>query len=126
MQGSRRTERVNVLLRQQLSEVIAREMKDPRLAPMTTILHVEVSKDLRYAKVFVSVLGSPEERKAAVETLNTASGFLRRELSDRLSLRNIPFLNFVQDDSIEKGTDLLAKIEQVRELDSHREASPDG
>ena len=118
MKDSRRKERVNVLLRQILSEIVARDMKDPRLAHIITIVHVSTSKDLRYAKVFTSVLGSPEESKAAVETLNAASGFLRRELSSRVSLKTIPFLSFVQDDSIEKGTQLLDKIAEIRSTDS--------
>ena len=122
---SRRTERVNVLLRQQLSEIIARDMKDPRLAPIITIVHVGVSRDLRYARVFTSVLGSPEESKVAVETLNAASGFLRRELTTRVSLKTIPFLSFVADDSIEKGTYLLNKITEVRSEDPPEETSDD-
>ena len=126
MQASRRTERVNVLLRQLLSEIIAREMKDPRLANLITIVRVGVSRDLRYAKVFTSVLGSPEESKAAVETLNAASGFLRRELTTRVSLKTIPFLSFVPDHSIEMGTHLLQKITEVRSEDSSEETSHDG
>jgi len=126
MQDSRRKERVSVLLRQILSEIIARDMKDPRLAHIITIVHVGVSKDLRYAKVFTSVLGSPEESKAAVETLNAASGFLRRELTARVSLKTVPFLSFVQDDSIEKGTYLLSKIADVRSSDPSVEALSDG
>ena len=86
MQASRRTERVSVLLRQKLSEIIARELKDPRLAQIITIVHVGVSRDLRRAKVYTSVLGNPEESNAAVAILNSASGFLRRELTARLSL----------------------------------------
>ena len=126
MQASRRTERVNVLLRQKLSEIIAREIKDPRLALIITIVHVGVSRDLRHAKVFTSVLGSPEESKAAVETLNAASGFLRRELTTRVSLKTMPFLSFVPDHSIEMGTHLLKKITEVRSEDSSEETSHDG
>ena len=118
MQASRRTERVNVLLRQKLSEIIAQEMKDPRLAHIITIVHVGVSRDLRHAKVYTSILGSPEEGKAAVAILNSASGFLRRELTARVLLRTVPFLSFIPDYSIEKGTDLLRKIADVRSEDS--------
>ena len=123
MQASRRTERVNVLLRQKLSEIISREMKDPRLSPIITIVHVGVSRDLRHAKVFTSVLGSHKESKAAVETLNAASGFLRRELTERLALKTVPFLSFVSDDSIEKGTYLLNKITEVRSEDPSEDTS---
>ncbi len=115
---SRRTERVNVLLRQKLSEIITLEMKDPRLTPMVTITEVGVTRDLKRAKVFTSVLGSSEEGKAALDALNAASGFLRRELLARLSLRNVPFLSFVADDSIEKGSYLLQRISDVRSDDS--------
>ena len=118
MQDSRRTERVNVLLRQTLSEIIARDMKDPRLGPIITIIRVDVSRDLRRAKVYTSILGSPEEGKAVLETLNGASGFLRRELIAHLSLRTIPHMSFIYDNSIEKGTHLLSKITEVRLTDS--------
>lgn len=118
---SRRVERVSVLMRQKLSEVIAQEMKDPRLAPMVTIVRVDVSKDLRRAKVFTSILGTSEEGRQAIDALNTASGFLRRELTTRMLLRTIPFLSFVPDDSIEKGTYLLQRIDNVRAQDSHLE-----
>ena len=124
MQASRRTERVNVLLRQQLSEIIARDMNDPRLAHIITIVNVGVSRDLKHAKVFTSVLGKPEERKAAVETLNRASGFMRRELIARLSMKTIPFLSFIQDDSIEQGSHLLNRISEVRSGDSPVEDTP--
>jgi ribosome-binding factor A len=124
MQASRRTERVNVLLRQQLSEIIARDMNDPRLAHIITIVNVGVSRDLKHAKVFTSVLGKLEERKAAVETLNNASGFMRRELIARLSMKTIPFLSFIQDDSIEQGSHLLNRISEVRSGDSPVEDTP--
>ena len=114
MQAFRRTDRVNVLLRQQLSEIIAREIKDPRLARIITIVHVGVSRDLRNARVYTSVLGGPDERKAAVDTLNRASGFIRRELTGRIKLKTVPFLSFVPDDSIEQGDLLQARISQVR------------
>ncbi|MDE2861264.1 MAG: 30S ribosome-binding factor RbfA [Chloroflexota bacterium] len=118
MQAFRRTDRVNVLLRQQLSEIIAREVKDPRLARIITIVHVDVSHDLRHARVHTSVLGGPDERKAAVDTLNRAAGFIRRELKGRISLKSVPHLSFVPDDSIEQGDRLQARISQVRAADS--------
>ncbi len=99
-------------------------MNDPRLAHIITIVHVGVSRDLKHAKVFTSVLGKLEERKAVVETLNRASGFLRRELITRLSMKTVPFLSFVQDDSIEKGAHLLSRISEVRSGDSPVEDTP--
>ena len=119
MQAFRRTDRVNVLLRQQLSEIISREVKDPRLSRIITIVHVGVSRDLRNARVYTSVLGGPDERKAAVDTLNRAAGFIRRELTDRIKLKTVPHLSFVPDDSIEQGDRLQARISQVRADDPH-------
>ena len=113
MQAFRRTDRVNVLLRQQLSEIIARDVNDPRLARIITIVHVGVSPDLRHARVYTSVLGGPDDRKAAVDTLNRAAGFIRRELTGRIKLKTIPHLSFVQDDSIEEGNRLQGRISQV-------------
>lgn len=118
MQAFRRTDRVNVLLRQQLSEIIAREVKDPRLARIITIVHVGVSHDLRHARVYTSVLGGADERRAAVDTLNRAAGFIRRELKGRISLKSVPHLSFVPDDSIEQGDRLQSRISQVRADDS--------
>ncbi|MBI2856366.1 MAG: 30S ribosome-binding factor RbfA [Chloroflexi bacterium] len=114
---SRRMDRVNVLLRQKLSEIIAHEMKDPRLTPIITITHVEVSPDLSYAKVFASTMGTSQEGRAAMEALSAASGFLRRELRSRLTLRNVPYLRFVADDSLEMGQRLLQRIQEVRSQD---------
>ena len=120
---SRRMDRVNVLLRQKLSEIIAVEMNDPRLTPIITVTHVQVSPDLSYAKVFASAMGTPQQGKDAMEALSAASGFLRRELRTRIALRNIPFLKFVADDSIEKGQHLLELIEEVRAQDLSEEGS---
>ncbi len=117
MQAFRRTDRVNVLLRQQLSEIISREVKDPRLARIITIVHVGVSHDLRHARVYTSVLGGPDDRKVAVDTLNRAAGFIRRELTGRIKLKTVPHLSFVPDDSIEEGNRLQARISQVRDAD---------
>jgi ribosome-binding factor A len=126
MEDSRRKERVNVLLRQLLSEIISRDMKDPRLAQVITLVHVSVSKDLRYAKVFTSVLGTPEENKSAVETLNAASAFMRRELMSRISLKTVPVLSFVEDNSIEKGTRVLDRIAEVISSEPSKETHYDG
>lgn len=112
-QGFRRTERVSVLLRQHLSEIIARDIKDPRISGVITIVHVGVSKDMRYAKVYTSVMGSPEGSRQAVNALTRAAGFLRNQLKDKLSMRAIPFLSFLHDNSIEQGNNMLSKIDEV-------------
>ncbi len=118
MQLSRRTERVNMLLRQALSDIIFREIKDPRLIKIISIVSVNVSRDLKSAKIYTSVMGNEEESRSAIDTLNSASGFLRRALNARLTLRSIPSLIFVNDDSIEQGTYLLNKISDINSADS--------
>ena len=98
-----RIERVNQLIRQEISELLRREIKDPRLSGLVSITQVETSADLKYTKVFVSCLCSGEERQEILSTLVTASGFLHNELTKRLKLRHIPELDFRWDHSIEKG-----------------------
>ena len=115
---SRRTERVNALLKKQIGEIIVSQINDPRLTSLITITNVEVTPDLGRAKVFTSALGSSEEIAVIIDTLNKASGYLRRELKQRVVLRNIPLLNFVFDDSIEKAQRMLDLISDVRSADN--------
>jgi ribosome-binding factor A len=110
---TRRTERLNDLIREELSEIIRRQAKDPRLGCFLTVTHVDTSPDLRYAKVFISIMGSEEEKRKAMEGLASASGFLYRELRGRLSLRRMPQLSFHKDDAIERGAQVLHLMKQV-------------
>jgi ribosome-binding factor A len=110
---SRRTERLNHLLRQEITDLLQREAKDPRLSVMVSVTRVSVSSDLRYAKVFVSVMGTEEEKKGLLAGLRAASGFLRRELSGRLSIRYTPELSFFYDDTMEQAGKVLELIQQV-------------
>lgn len=123
MQASRRTERINVILRRYISEIISRDMKDPRLASLITIINVTVSKDIRHARVFTSVMGDSNKSAQTVETLNSASGFIRQNLMPKLRTKNVPHLKFVLDDSIQKGNHLLGKIDTVINEDSQSEGS---
>src|SRR5260370_7987457 len=92
-----------------LSNLLRTGLKDPRVG-FASITHVEVSGDLRHAKVFVSVMGSPEEQEGTVKGLKHAAGFLRRELAGRLVLRYMPELVFKLDMSIEQGSTVLELI----------------
>jgi ribosome-binding factor A len=103
----RRVDRVNELLRTELSHLIAREIKDPRVAGVISITEVVASSDLRSAKVYVSVMGQEADRKAAIEGIRSAASFLRRELRDRVNLKHTPHMTFVLDDSIEEGERVL-------------------
>ncbi|MFH1663149.1 MAG: 30S ribosome-binding factor RbfA [Chloroflexota bacterium] len=108
-----RIERVNHLIRQEISDLLRLEVKDPRLSGLVSITEVETSADLKYAKVFFSCLCDNEEKKEILSTLVAASGFLHNELAKRLTLRHIPELDFRWDDSIEKGARILELINKV-------------
>ncbi len=110
---TRRIERVNNLIRQEISELLQRQVKDPRLGSFVAITEVSTSPDLRYAKIFISRIGSDEERQETLSVLAAASGFFRKELGRRLRLRRIPELSFQWDDSIERGAHLLKLIDEV-------------
>lgn len=111
---SMRTARVAELLRAEISELLLREVKDPRVGRgMVTITEVQVSPDLRRAVVYVSHLGTESERVDAIAGLEHSAPFLHRELARRLSLRNVPELVFRFDPSIERGARLAELIQQV-------------
>lgn len=115
---TRRIERVNHLIRQEISQLLQRQVKDPRLDSFVTIIEVTTSHDLRYAKVFVSCIGSEEKKKETLSGLAAASGFIRGELAKRLRLRHIPELDFQWDDSIQRGAHILELIDRVSEAEN--------
>ncbi len=117
---SRRIARLNEQLRADVSELIAREMKDPRLAGLISITGVELSPDLRHAQVYVSVLGTAAERQHTLAALRRAAGFLRTQLATRLTTKRTPDLHFVLDASIERGERIMDLIRQVE----HERARP--
>lgn len=116
---SQRTERVDELLRQEIGDIVARDVHDPRVG-FVTITSVETAPDLRHAKVWVSVIGQPDERDATVAALRRAMPFVRHELGTRLRLKRIPDLHVQLDDTAERGTrilQLLSDLERGEEPD---------
>jgi ribosome-binding factor A len=107
-------ERLNSLLRQELSDLLRREVKDPSLSGMISITQVDIAQDLKYAQVFVSSLGGQEEKAAILDSLHRAAGFLRSELSKNLRLRYTPELDFRWDDSIEHGAHILELLDKIK------------
>jgi len=114
---SHRIERVNNLIRQEISELLQRQVKDPRLGTFVAVTEVVTSLDLRHAKVFVSCISSKEEKQETLSALAGASRFFRKELAKNLRLRRIPELSFHWDDSIERGDHLIQLIDQVSSQD---------
>ncbi|NLJ75674.1 MAG: 30S ribosome-binding factor RbfA [Peptococcaceae bacterium] len=111
-----RPERLAEAIKKEISELLREELKDPRIG-FASITSVEVSRDLRYANVFVSVLGESEQQKITVKTLQGAQGFIRGELGKRIRLRYTPEINFKLDQSISHGSRIIALMEKVRAED---------
>ena len=114
-----RIERVNNLIRREISELIQRQVKDPRLDSFVAVTEVSTSPDLRYAKIFVSCISGKEEEKKTLKVLSAAAGFFRKELAKNLKLRRIPELSFHWDESIEHGDHILRLIDQVSSEQDH-------
>jgi ribosome-binding factor A len=110
---SHRIERVNTLIRKELSELIQYQLRDPRLAEFVTVTAVETSADLKFAKVFVSSIGGEQEKEKILRVLRAAAGFLRSGLAGKLRMRYTPELSFHWDNSIEHGDRILRLLDQV-------------
>ncbi|SES93718.1 30S ribosome-binding factor RbfA [[Clostridium] polysaccharolyticum] len=115
--------RINGEVQKELSRIISMEVKDPRINPMTSVVSVEVTPDLKFAKAYISVLGDEESRQATKEGLKKAGPFIRSQLAKRLNLRNTPELTFILDQSIEYGVNMSKMIEEVTKNIRHEEES---
>ena len=112
---SRRGDRINGLLREEISRLLSREIKDPRLSGLLTITQVRTSSDLRNAKVYLSVLGNDEANTTALQGIQSAATFLRKQLRERLRLKYVPFLTFEIDDSMETSDHIFRLMDQARQ-----------
>ena len=123
----KRTDRVADQLQKELAVLIQREVKDPRLG-MVTVSGVEVSRDLGYADVHVTLLGddTPERIKENLKVLKQAAGFLRGQIARRIKLRHVPELRFHYDESVVRGQRLSSLIEEAVQSDRARASDPDG
>lgn len=110
--------RINTEVQKELSTLISREIKDPRINPMTSVVAVEVSPDLKTAKVYISVLGDKESKASTLQGLKSAASFMRGQLAKSLNLRNTPELTFVIDSSIEYGVHMSKLIDEVNKNSS--------
>lgn len=110
---SRRLQRLNVLFRQELADLIRSALRDPRLAEVVSITRVEVSADLKNASVYASVLGDEEAKTSTMKALKAAAPFLRHHLIERITIRRIPSLHFVLDESIEEASRILDLMKQI-------------
>jgi ribosome-binding factor A len=118
---SHRIERVSSLMRHEISDLLQRQVKDPRLGQFVSVNEVSLSPDLKYARVYVSCMSNQGEKEAILSGLEAAANFLRNQMAKRLRLRRIPELSFEWDESIERGDRLLRLIDQLNAEDAHRE-----
>ena len=105
--------RINSEVQKELSRIISREIKDPRISPMTSVVSVEVAPDLKTCKAYISILGDEEAQKDTLAGLKSAHGFIKRELAHSVNLRNTPDIRFILDQSIEYGVNMSRKIDEI-------------
>jgi ribosome-binding factor A len=109
---SRRIKRLNVLVQEELARLIT-VVRDPRLAEIVSITRVDVSPDLETSQVYVSVLGTEDEKRDSIEALSHAAPYLRRELLRRVHMKKVPVLHFVLDESIEEAAHILDLMRRI-------------
>jgi ribosome-binding factor A len=110
--------RINGEVQKVLSTLISREIKDPRINPMTSVVSVEVAPDLKTARVYISVLGDAESKESTIRGLKSAASFMRGQLAKTLNMRNTPELTFIIDNSIEYGVTMSKLIDEVNRKSS--------
>ncbi len=118
---TRRVERLNSLLKEVISDVIRKEVKNPHLPQLITITQVEITKDLHYAKVYVSVIGEAAKKKEAIDTLNSAAGFIAVQASKQVVIRFFPELKFLLDDTLDKQLHIEHLIQEIEKERRERE-----
>ena len=118
--------RINGEVQKELSTIIRNEIKDPRIHPMTSVMAVEVAPDLKTCRAYISVLGEKEAKEATIKGLNSAEGYIRRQLARNLNLRNTPEIRFILDESIEYGVTMSKLIDEVSRKDAASEVHEDG
>ena len=107
-----RVDRVSEDIKREIAAIM-RELKDPRIQGMLTVVNVDVSSDASFAKVYVSAMEGIEPAKLALKGLTSATGYIRREVGKRLHLRKTPELKFIADDSIERGMEIAKKLGDI-------------
>jgi ribosome-binding factor A len=124
--AKQRVDRLNSLLKEVISEVIRKDVHNPHVAQLLTVTRVDITKDLHYAKVYVSVIGSEQEKAETLAALNSAAGFIAVNASQKVVMRYFPALTFKLDDSVDKQMrieKLLSQIGEERKNRDHEESS---
>ncbi|MCF8019996.1 MAG: 30S ribosome-binding factor RbfA [Vallitaleaceae bacterium] len=123
--NSNRLIRINQEVKHDLTTILREDIKDPRVSPLTSIVKVDVTADLKFCKVYVSVMGDEFAQKETIEGLKSSAGHIRSELAHRTNLRNTPQLSFILDHSIEYGVEISSLIDKVIQTDQQNEVEDD-
>ena len=118
--NKKRLSRIAEEIKRVVSQLIQREIKDPRISPLTSITKVEVTNDLSYAKIYISVMGNDEDKENTLTGLKSAKGFIRREIGNRIDLRHAPEPVFYLDESIEQSLYISKLIDEVNREDKDK------
>ncbi|MBQ2678705.1 MAG: 30S ribosome-binding factor RbfA [Firmicutes bacterium] len=121
--GKQRTRmvRINDEIQREIAEIIRTEIKDPRMAPMVSVVKVETTQDLKFCKVYISVLGTEEETNNTMEALKSGEGFIRKLVAERVNLRLTPKLIFKHDDSLEYSIRMSKLIDEISAKEEHKD-----
>ena len=118
--------RINAEVQRELSNILRGGIKDPRVAPMTSVVAVEVAPDLKTCKAYISVLGDEKAQQDTLKGLTSAEGYIRRELARTVNMRNTPEIRFILDESIEYGVAMSKLIDEVSKKEDAQEVQEDG
>ena len=110
-----RSGRINEEIKREISDIIQNNIRDPRLSAMVSVTRVDVTKDLRYAKVFISIFGNENSKLESLNALKSSSGFIRREIGQRINLRYTPEILIELDNAIEHGMHINALLQEIKE-----------
>lgn len=120
-----KTERRASEMKKVVSEIIATGLKDPRIPMMSSVVHLKLTKDLKYATIYVSVYGDEKEKADCMEALKSANGFIRREIGQRMKIRSLPELTFKLDESMEYAAYMSDLIDKTIKADENSEENDD-
>lgn len=121
----RRTDRLNSNLKEVISEVIQRDVRNPHLPKFVTVTSVDITSDLHYAKVYISVIGTPEDKKKAIDALQSAAGFIAATASKKVVMRYFPDLTFKLDEGVDKHMRIAEILSEIHEEQERRPPSPE-
>ena len=120
-----RTDRLNSLLREVITEVIKKDVRNPYVSEMTTVTRVDITKDLRHAKVYVSIMGTGAEKEDTLQALRSAAGFIAVNSSQKVVMRFFPELTFVLDDSVDRQMRIESLLREIEDEKSTRSEDSD-